>query len=208
MCIFAYGQTGSGKTHTMEGAHGDARGVVPRAAEQVFAAAQDLSGLGWTFTFEVSCLEVYNEELRDLVRGLHPAPCASYSRLTSLAIACRAHLSLRSNTRVPQLPAPNGKKAEGKLEIRGTSAGAGVQVPGLRAAGVGSAAELAGLLASAQKVRATSSTKCNEHSSRSHYLFRMAIKVCYPQIDQLHISHASLHHASLHHASLHHASLP
>ena len=67
VCIFAYGQTGSGKTFTMEGGDGEARGVVPRAAEQVFGAARELSLLGWTFEFHASFLEIYNDELRDLL---------------------------------------------------------------------------------------------------------------------------------------------
>ena len=40
--VFAYGQTGSGKTHTMRGFPAgpqdlDARGVIPRAVEDIFA---------------------------------------------------------------------------------------------------------------------------------------------------------------------------
>ena len=43
------------------GPDGAGRGVIPRAAEQVFAHARDLSLIGWAFTFEVSFLEIYNE---------------------------------------------------------------------------------------------------------------------------------------------------
>ncbi len=32
------------------------------------------------------------------------------------------------------------------------------------------------MISAANKVRATASTKCNEHSSRSHYIFRMRIE--------------------------------
>ena len=66
VCIFAYGQTGSGKTHTMQGAGGEHRGIIPRAAEQVFGHAAELALLGWEFTFEASFLEIYNEEIRDV----------------------------------------------------------------------------------------------------------------------------------------------
>ena len=73
VCVFAYGQTGSGKTYTMDGPRGneapELRGVVPRAAAQVFASAKELGTLGWTFSFKASCVEVYNEELRDLLGG-------------------------------------------------------------------------------------------------------------------------------------------
>ena len=48
-CSFAYGQTGSGKTYTMDGPRNqgaEVRGVVPRAAEQAFACAEQLRSLG------------------------------------------------------------------------------------------------------------------------------------------------------------------
>ena len=34
--IFAYGQTGTGKTHTMTGATGDEKGIMPRSFEDIF----------------------------------------------------------------------------------------------------------------------------------------------------------------------------
>lgn len=78
--VFAYGQTGSGKTHTMEGgvSRADAEpaawdsdpasGVIPRALSQIFdkleRAADDE---GSEFTVKVSFLELYNEEIFDLL---------------------------------------------------------------------------------------------------------------------------------------------
>ncbi|XP_061786930.1 kinesin-like protein KIFC1 isoform X1 [Nerophis lumbriciformis] len=68
VCCFAYGQTGSGKTYTMEGAEYDeARGVIPRAVQQIFRAAEKLEEQGWEFTFTASFVEIYNESLRDLL---------------------------------------------------------------------------------------------------------------------------------------------
>ncbi|XP_061520698.1 kinesin-like protein KIFC1 [Phycodurus eques] len=75
VCCFAYGQTGSGKTYTMEGGrHGGegdeghpARGVIPRAVQQIFRAAQKLAAQGWEFSFTASFVEIYNECLRDLL---------------------------------------------------------------------------------------------------------------------------------------------
>lgn len=69
--MIVYGQTGSGKTHTMFGeSQGDARGVVPRACEEVFAAAAAREArLGVVATLSVSYVEVYGNEILDLLRG-------------------------------------------------------------------------------------------------------------------------------------------
>ncbi|XP_062291948.1 carboxy-terminal kinesin 2-like [Scomber scombrus] len=68
VCCFAYGQTGSGKTYTMEGdEYDDTRGVIPRAVQQIFKAAEKLEAQGWEFTFTASFVEIYNETLRDLL---------------------------------------------------------------------------------------------------------------------------------------------
>ena len=37
------------------------------ACFQVFSTATDLARLGWSFEFHASCLEIYNDELRDLL---------------------------------------------------------------------------------------------------------------------------------------------
>ncbi|CAA3007315.1 kinesin KIN-14Q [Olea europaea subsp. europaea] len=65
ICIFAYGQTGTGKTFTMEGSH-DNRGVNYRTLEELFHIVEDRKK---TFRYEisVSVLEVYNEQIRDLL---------------------------------------------------------------------------------------------------------------------------------------------
>ena len=68
VCIFAYGQTGSGKTFTMQGSKGaDTEGIVPRALTQIFQSTEDLKAKGWTWTLEASFLEVYQEQIRDLL---------------------------------------------------------------------------------------------------------------------------------------------
>lgn len=65
VCIFAYGQTGTGKTFTMEGTAQN-RGVNYRTLAHLFEVAKERSE---TFAYEinVSVLEVYNEQIRDLL---------------------------------------------------------------------------------------------------------------------------------------------
>ncbi|XP_010514907.1 PREDICTED: kinesin-like protein KIN-5D [Camelina sativa] len=69
--IFAYGQTGTGKTYTMEGGArkkngefpSDA-GVIPRAVKQIFDI---LEAQGAEYSMKVTFLELYNEEISDLL---------------------------------------------------------------------------------------------------------------------------------------------
>ena len=63
VCIFCYGQTGSGKTFTMSAADG----MIPRAVHQIYDTAQSLESKGWTYSMEGSFVEVYNENLNDLL---------------------------------------------------------------------------------------------------------------------------------------------
>ncbi|XP_030274800.1 kinesin-like protein KIF17 isoform X1 [Sparus aurata] len=65
--IFAYGQTGSGKSFTMQGVPEPAaqRGVIPRAFEHVFESIQCAENT--KFLVRASYLEIYNEEIRDLL---------------------------------------------------------------------------------------------------------------------------------------------
>lgn len=63
VCIFCYGQTGAGKTHTMSS--GD--GMIPRATHMIYAKAVELREKGWEYAMEGSFVEVYNEELHDLL---------------------------------------------------------------------------------------------------------------------------------------------
>lgn len=65
VCIFAYGQTGTGKTFTMEGT-GQNRGVNYRTLELLFKLIEERKEIS-TFGISVSVLEVYNEQIRDLL---------------------------------------------------------------------------------------------------------------------------------------------
>ena len=63
VCIFCYGQTGSGKTYTMSSLDG----MIPRAVHQIYESAQELEDKDWTYKMEGNFVEVYNENLNDLL---------------------------------------------------------------------------------------------------------------------------------------------
>ncbi|EKX43204.1 hypothetical protein GUITHDRAFT_73421 [Guillardia theta CCMP2712] len=65
--VFAYGQTGTGKTHTMEGLWDppEQRGIIPRSFARIFSEIDDTHDQN--FLVRASFLEIYNEEVRDLL---------------------------------------------------------------------------------------------------------------------------------------------
>jgi len=66
--IFAYGQTGTGKTFTMEGVRSEPnlRGIIPNSFAHIFGFISKLDG-DTKFLVRVSYLEIYNENVRDLL---------------------------------------------------------------------------------------------------------------------------------------------
>lgn len=69
VCIFCYGQTGSGKTYTMSSADG----MIPRATKMIYDTVNKLKEKSWTYTMEGNFVEVYNEELHDLLTSAKEA---------------------------------------------------------------------------------------------------------------------------------------
>ncbi|KAJ3930198.1 MAG: kinesin domain-containing protein [Lentinula lateritia] len=76
--ILAYGQTSSGKTFTMTGIDLDANpsdpnngmGIIPRAVSTIFTEARRLKeerGSSWNYSIKGSFIEIYNEDLIDLL---------------------------------------------------------------------------------------------------------------------------------------------
>uniref|UniRef100_A0A8C9J1F4 Kinesin family member 27 n=1 Tax=Panthera tigris altaica TaxID=74533 RepID=A0A8C9J1F4_PANTA len=68
--VFAYGQTGSGKTYTIGGGHVASvvegqKGIIPRAIQEIFQNISENSSTD--FNVKVSYIEVYKEDLRDLL---------------------------------------------------------------------------------------------------------------------------------------------
>ncbi|KAG1656095.1 Kinesin-like protein KIF17 [Nymphon striatum] len=65
--IFAYGQTGCGKSFSMQGIENSStqKGIIPRAFEHIFEAIA--SSESSKYLVHSSFLEIYNEEIRDLL---------------------------------------------------------------------------------------------------------------------------------------------
>ncbi|XP_078739108.1 kinesin-like protein KIFC1 [Lampetra fluviatilis] len=152
--IFAYGQTGSGKTFTMEGPDEadfspHTEGVIPRAVKQIFSAARQLEPKGWNYTFRASFIEIYNENLRDLLAG----PRAGKSQPLEIKQAPIKGSGSSAATTTAQLTVTN-----------------------LLYTPVTSETELERLLLIAKGNRSVASTAANNRSSRSHSVFQLHIR--------------------------------
>ncbi|XP_046350118.2 kinesin-like protein KIF28P isoform X2 [Haliotis rufescens] len=67
--LFAYGQTGSGKSYSMVG-YGTNKGIVPLACEDLFRGIDEkkmTAKEGEEYQVKLSMLEIYNEQVRDLL---------------------------------------------------------------------------------------------------------------------------------------------
>jgi kinesin family protein 3/17 len=69
--IFAYGQTGTGKTYTMEGDFLTEvnKGIIPRSFDMIFSLIKGTYNTN--YLIRCSYLELYNEEVRDLLSKQH-----------------------------------------------------------------------------------------------------------------------------------------
>jgi kinesin family member 11 len=145
--IFAYGQTGTGKTHTMEGdIHSeDNAGIVPRAVKSIL---ETLEGSGSEFTIRVSFLELYNEELQDLLVTSNPSSSSSASN---------------KNTQKQLKLCYDDQK--------------GVVCQNLEEITVLNAKDIFDILQRGIQQRQTAATLCNKNSSRSHSIFTLKIMI-------------------------------
>ena len=90
--VLAYGQTGSGKTHTMGMAFDldvTADGIVPRAVRDIMARRAELLSGDHACVVKLSACEIYNEEIRDLLRSEAERRRASPSSRGRTTPACR-----------------------------------------------------------------------------------------------------------------------
>ena len=148
VCLFSYGQTGSGKTHTMQGCgNGPMRGIIPRAVEKILSQARILDTQKWKFKISASFLEIYNEELKDLLVSLKPE---GMSRANE-------KLAIKRNR-------------EGKSFVDGLT-----EVPIDTQNSLVGMQQLEALMGVAARARSVASTKMNSQSSRSHSVFMLLL---------------------------------
>ncbi|EPQ28100.1 uncharacterized protein PFL1_04427 [Pseudozyma flocculosa PF-1] len=160
--IFAYGQTGTGKTHTMEGdltsqmgTYSSEAGIIPRTLYRLF---HTLELSKEDYSVKASFIELYNEELRDLLSTEPPTPL------------------------VPQ-PSSNSATAhardvqQGGLRMFDDAKGRGVVIQGLEEVAMTDAEHGLNLLRRGSQKRQIAATRCNENSSRSHSVFTMTVHI-------------------------------
>lgn len=153
--ILAYGQTGSGKTFTLEG-NGvwegeegfceEFRGIMPRAVEFIFNEKKRMEVVGKSMKFLLSIIEIYNENLTDL---LTPG-------IIFIHLLYYLYIILENKPSINQL-------------------GGKVVVKNLASFEITDMMQLVQLIKKAAKTRVTDKTQFNERSSRSHCIYRMNI---------------------------------
>ena len=154
--IFAYGQTGSGKSFTMVGTEYQP-GLVPRIADHLFDSMMRSRtvdgaepGRGECHAF-VSCVEIYNENLRDLLDGARGGSAAERRE----------------------------RAANGSGELRVVEdPKKGVVVEGLSAHPIESIAETMKLVDDMMENRVVAAHALNASSSRSHAVFTISFIRC------------------------------
>ena len=182
-CVMAYGPTGSGKTHTMLGTDSDP-GVVPRAVHDIFEHAEREAASGSSeFLIRVSYMEVYNEEVNDLLAeppggassdavgdGGHSTGHAGGGRgRSSTAAGWSSSFSASTNG--------GGDGSYGRnLRILRDDPLKGALIEGLSEHIVVDRVSTLNLIARGEAARHYGSTRINDASSRSHTIFRMVLE--------------------------------
>ncbi|KAH3900981.1 uncharacterized protein SCODWIG_01437 [Saccharomycodes ludwigii] len=77
VCIFAYGQTGSGKTYTM--LH-EKDGIIPMTLKHIFEWIDKLKESGWQYKVTTQFVEIYNEQICDLLSNKRQSIAGSPSK--------------------------------------------------------------------------------------------------------------------------------
>ncbi|CAI4037183.1 hypothetical protein SMKI_02G0500 [Saccharomyces mikatae IFO 1815] len=156
--IFAYGQTGTGKTYTMSGdinilgdvqstdklLLGEHAGIIPRVLVDLF---KELSTLNREYSVKISFLELYNENLKDLLSDSDDDD-----------------------------PVVNDTKRQIRI-FDNNNNNSSIMVKGMQEIFINSAHEGLNLLMQGSLKRKVAATKCNDLSSRSHTVFTITTNI-------------------------------
>ncbi|TRM62495.1 kinesin 2 [Schizophyllum amplum] len=145
--LFAYGQTGTGKTHTMQG------DLTPTPM------GNPSSNAGMIPAVKVSFIELYNEELRDLLASDLAAPIGSSQPM-----------GMAKDSKTGPPPGTD-------LKIFDDSGKRGVYIQGLEEVPVKDSKDALALLLKGSQRRQIAATKFNDHSSRSHSVFSITVHI-------------------------------
>jgi kinesin family protein C1 len=128
-------------------------GMIPRAIARLFSYAEGAAARGWTYSFRASMLEIYNDELVNLL-AVAPTAAAANGKKGDAAAAAAA-------------PAP--------LRIVANDKSGRTIVAGLEPQNVTCASDVHALLSRGASARSVGATACNARSSRSHTVFTLYI---------------------------------
>ena len=173
-CIFAYGQTSAGKSYTMIGPNGgqdifnrlkDDWGILPRASEFLLGYLNEKSDEGQlTYEVKASFLQIYNENLYDLLRDTGPM----IEEKLLLHEKDKEH-----DLRIREVPLPKSRANRGP----GGGISNEVYVSGLSEFRVQTSEDILRILAVGTNNRMTRSTDFNKTSSRSHALLQLTFEI-------------------------------
>jgi len=150
--VFAYGQTSTGKTYTMHGTKQEL-GVVPLAVEDIFryiTSRNADTNSNREFLLRVSYMEIYNEQINDLLAAPTNTSHVKHRRLGTQPYVSQVRIFENKND--------------------------GVVIRGLKEEVVTNPQQVYQLIATGEANRHTGSTNLNKHSSRSHSIFRIIIE--------------------------------
>eukprot|EP01036_Dinobryon_divergens_P024355 gene24355-32797_t len=157
VCILSYGQSGSGKTHTMTGCDKkDQQGIIPRSVMNILNHVRVMKSMGWAeVAVKVSIVELYNEELHDLLED-----CTS-GRDRSSSASHTTNLSKKFKINNSN----NCVSVSGLTEVTIDTSDCSLGM-----------SQFADLLSQSAAARTTASTGMNEVSSRSHLIVMIEIQ--------------------------------
>ncbi len=171
--VFSYGQTSSGKTFTMNG-NSNQPGIIPQAIHFIFESIQQYPER--EFLIRVSYMEVYNEQIKDLL---------SNTRDLAAGATSAAHSFLQSEGLIPVTPVSSSTSASNKdiakdkedaIKIQYDSKLGITVVTGIKEQVVVNPQQCLSLIKAGESHRHVGVTDMNEKSSRAHTLFRLVIE--------------------------------